>query len=89
MNFRRDSKAEVWRGEQAACATAAPPSGQRRHYSSTVGQVNLQFAPSSYLYVFITSGWCLELFDRIRGSVKCQKIRIKIRIRIFILSLNL
>ncbi len=109
MNFRRDPKAEVWRGEQAACATAAPPSGHRRHYSSTVGQVQhsvrslfvsirqsyQHFDSLTFGRIFgfvkcqqIRSFSSLQLFERILGSVKRQGIRIKTRIRIFILSLN-
>jgi hypothetical protein len=41
---------------------------------------NIQFAPSSNLYVYITSVSSLQLFDRNRRSVKRQKIKIKIRI---------
>ncbi len=110
MNFRRDPKAEVWRGEQKACGTAAPPCGHRRHYSSTVGQVQhsvrslfvsirqsyQHFDSLTFGRIFgfvkrqqIRSVSSLQLFYRIFGSVKCQQIRIKIRTRIFLLSLNL
>jgi hypothetical protein len=62
VNFRRDPEAEVWRGEQTACATAAPPSGHRRHYSSTVGQVqplvrsflSIRFYPAFRVSNFLT-----------------------------------